>query len=279
MIAYSFEVFPPKDDGLDKFAAAADDLAELRPDFVSVTYGAGGSNQTRSFAAIDAVARTGVDVAGHLTCVGQSRAEIDAVIEHYRELGVDHIVALRGDPPEGIDAPYVPHPEGYRSTAELVAAARRAGAQRVSVSCYPEIHPQSPSFDHDIALLAAKVDAGADRAITNMCFDTDAIVRYVERVQRAGIDVEVVPGIMPIHSFAGVSRFAAKSGASIPAAVAERFAGLDDDPEATRQIGAEYAAEQIAELADRGIDRVHIYTLNRASIAQAVVDHLPVPAS
>lgn len=277
MTTYSFEVFPPKAD-LDKFAATAAGLAELGPDFVSVTYGAGGSNQARSFEAIDAVAGTGVPVAGHLTCVGQSRAEIDAVIERYRELGVDHIVALRGDPPEGIDAPYYPHPDGYTSTAELVTAAKRAGARTVSVSCYPEVHPQSPSFEHDLELLAAKVDAGADRAITNMCFDSEAIVRYVEQVDRAGIDVEVVPGIMPINSFTNISRFAAKSGASMPEHVRERFVGLDDDLETTRKLGAEYAAEQIADLGANGIERVHVYTLNRASMAQAVLENLSVAA-
>jgi methylenetetrahydrofolate reductase (NADPH) len=223
--------------------------------------------------------RSGADVAGHLTCVGQTKADIDAVVVRYRDLGVNHVVALRGDPPTGIDAAYQPHPDGYTSTADLVSTAKDKGVETVSVSGYPETHPQSPSAEHDLDILAAKVDAGADRAITQMCFDTDLIVRYVDRVHDRGIDVDIVPGIFPIHSFPSITRFAGRCGAAIPTALAERFAGLDDDAETSEKLGAEFAVEQIAQLADHGIDRVHIYTINRPSLARAVIEQLAVPAS
>lgn len=280
MTTFSFEVFPPKSEPLlARMGEVAGELATMNPDFISVTYGAGGSDQHKSFDAIAQVAASGATVAGHLTCVGQSKRDIDAVIARYRDLGVDHVVALRGDPPTGIDAPYAPHPEGYESTAALVAAAKEIGVATVSVSAYPEVHPQSPSFDHDLAILAAKVEAGADRAITQMCFDTDSILDYVERVHGAGIDVEVVPGIFPIHSFPSITRFASRCGAALPDAVAERFLGLDDDPEVSERVGAELAVEQINHLAARGIERVHIYTINRPSLARAVVDRLALVAS
>lgn len=280
MTSFSFEVFPPKTEiGLARFSDVADELMGLRPDYISVTYGAGGSDQYCSFEAISRVVESGAEVAGHLTCVGQSKADIDAVLARYRDLGVEHVVALRGDPPTGIDAPYQPHGDGYTSTAHLVSTAKRMGVTTVSVSGYPEVHPQSPSADHDLAILAAKVDAGADRAITQMCFDTDMIVRYAERVDAAGIDAEVVPGIFPIHSFPSITRFAGRCGAAIPADVADRFAGLDDDADMSEKIGAEFAVEQIERLAAHGIDRVHLYTINRPSLARLVVDQLRVPAS
>lgn len=280
MTNFSFEVFPPKTEaGLARFGDVASELMALGPDYISVTYGAGGSDQHRSFEAISRVAESGAEVAGHLTCVGQSKADIDAVLARYRVLGVNHVVALRGDPPTGIDAPYRPHPDGYTSTADLVGTAKRMGVETVSVSGYPEVHPQSPGADHDLAILAAKVGAGADRAITQMCFDTDQVIRYVERVSAAGIDVEVVPGIFPIHSFPSIVRFAGRCGSAIPEAVAARFVGLDDDSETSERLGAEFAFEQISRLAEHGIDRVHVYTINRPTLARALVDQLAVPAS
>jgi len=275
MTNLSFEVFPPKDGaGLGQLDTTMTQLGRLGPTFVSITYGAGGSTRERSFEAISTIARHGTPIAAHLTCVDQTRADLDGVLDRYRTLGIDHVVALRGDPPGGVDAPYAPHPDGYATTAELVAAARSRGIAHVSVSAYPERHPQSPSTDHDLALLAAKVDAGANRAITQMCFDNEAILRYVDRLAAAGIDVPVAPGIFPIHSFPTVSRFATRCGATIPERVAERFAGLDDDPDKTAKVGAEIAAEQIAELRDRGIDHIHLYTLNRASLVHAVCEQL-----
>ena len=218
--AISFEVFPPKTaDGLARLATTVEQLRSAAPAYVSVTYGAGGSNRERSFAAIDAVAGTGVDVAGHLTCVGQPVDEIDGVLDHYARLGVRRIVALRGDPAGGIDAPYAPHPDGYERTHDLVAAIACRNHFEIAVSAYPERHPQSPTDDHDLDVLAAKVGAGATQAITQMFFDNDHFLAYRERVASRRIDVELVPGIFPIHSFPAVSRFAAGCGASSRAAI------------------------------------------------------------
>lgn len=269
----SFEVFPPKtDDGLDQLAETAARLRVAEPTFVSVTYGAGGSTRDRSFAAIDAVLASGVEVAAHLTCVGQSVDDVHGVVARYEELGVSHIVALRGDPPTGVDAPYAAHPQGFQHTADLVAAV--AERFEVAVSAYPERHPQSPSLDHDLDVLAAKVDAGATRAMTQMFFDNASFFAYRDAVAARGIDVALVPGIFPIHSFPAVARFAARCGASMPARIAERFDGLDDDPAATHAVAAGLAAAQIEELAAEGVEHVHLYTLNRAELALAVCGQL-----
>ena len=274
-LSISFEVFPPKTDhGLAQLADTVTRLGRVDPVFVSVTYGAGGSGRDYSFDAIEVTAAAGVTVAGHLTCVGQPTDEIDHVIDRYTALGVEHIVALRGDPPAGIDAAYEAHPDGYQRTSDLVAAAKRRGNFDVIVSAYPERHPQSPTDDHDLDVLAEKVAAGADRAMTQMFFDNELYLRYLDRVRARGIDVPIVPGIFPIHSFPAVARFAARCGATIPGRVAERFAGLDDDQETTHKIAAELAAEQIAELATHGVEQAHVYTLNRAELALAVHEQL-----
>lgn len=276
-VSVSFEVFPPKTPaGLRTLGTTVSQLDQVGPVYVSVTYGAGGSDRDRSFDAIDTVRDAGAaPIAGHLTCVGQSRRDIDEVIDRYLALGVDHIVALRGDPPGGVDAPYTPHPDGYHSTADLVSAIKQRDASvSVSVSAYPERHPQSPTDDHDLDVLAAKVDAGADRAMTQMFFDNGHYLAYVERVRRRGIEVPVVPGIFPIHSFPAVARFAERCGAAIPSALAERFDGLDEDPVATHEVAAELAATQILQLAEHGVEHVHLYTLNRAELALAVCDRL-----
>lgn len=274
-LSFSFEVFPPKSaEGLADLTDTVRRLATTEPSFVSVTYGAGGTDRERSFDAIAAVRAAGVDVAGHLTCVGQSTSDVLRVVDRYVELGVDHIVALRGDPPCGIDAPYEPHPRGFNSTADLVAAVKRRADVTVSVSAYPERHPQSPTDDHDLDVLAAKVDAGADRAMTQMFFDSEHYVRYMERVRGRGIDVPIVPGIFPIHSFPAVARFAARCGAGIPPAVAARFNGLDDDRHTTHAVAAELAAEQIRRLAEHGVEQFHLYTLNRADLALAVSERV-----
>ena len=266
MMRLSFELFPPKsDDGLGRLTEVANRLAALGPEFISVTYGAGGSSRHRSFATIEAVRRSGAPIAAHLTCVGQSVADLTEVMATYQHLGIDRIVALRGDPPDGIDAPYRPHRSGYVRTADLVAAARPHFD--VMVSAYPERHPQSPTLSHDLDVLAEKVDAGATRAITQMCFDHDAFARYLDAVRARRIDVEIVPGIFPIHSLPAVARFTARCGASIPSAVARRFDRFEDDPTATADIGAEFAAEQIRRLDLLGVEHVHLYTLNQADLA------------
>ena len=274
-VSISFEVFPPRQrEGLARLATVFTELLRADPTFVSVTYGAGGSEPRCSFDAIDVVRSTGTAVAGHLTCVGQPRIEIEEVIDHYVTLGVHEVVALRGDPPGGIDEVYAPHRDGFQTTADLVAAIRNRSNLKVAVSAYPECHPQSPSFEHDLDILADKVAAGAERAVTQMFFDNQHFFRYREAVQRRGIDVAIVPGILPIHSFSAIARFASQCGTSIPDRVSERFAGLDNDIETTLKIAAETAAAQISELDDHGVEHVHLYTLNRSEPALAVCDLL-----
>ncbi len=270
--AISFEVFPPKTPaGLAALSRTVAELDAVEPAYVSVTYGAGGTDRDRSFEAVRVVREAGTaPVAGHLTCVGQSRDDVMDVIERYRDLGVGHVVALRGDPPSGIDAPYEPRADGFQSTADLVAAIKNWGEITVSVSAYPERHPQSPTDGHDLDVLAAKVAAGADQAMTQMFFDNAHYLAFRERVHAWGIDVPIVPGIFPIHSFPAVARFAERCGATIPESVARRFAGLDDDLRSTHRIAAELAAEQITELTDHGVEQVHLYTLNKADLALAV---------
>lgn len=271
----SFEVFPPKTEaGLTQLALTSRRLAEVDPVFISVTYGAGGSHRHHSFHAIEAAAESGATIAAHLTCVGQPVDEITEVMDSYETLGVEHIVALRGDPPTGIDAPYEPHPQGYQRTADLVAAAAARGHFEVIVSAYPERHPQSPTDDHDLDVLREKIEAGATRAITQMFFDVDLFARYLERVRSSGIEIPIVPGVFPIHSFASVASFAAKCGATMPTTIADRFAQHEEDPVATHEIAADHAAEQIERLATLGVGHVHLYTLNKADLALAVRERL-----
>jgi methylenetetrahydrofolate reductase (NADPH) len=269
----SFEFFPPKTDMMEeKFWESISKLAPLHPSFVSVTYGAGGSTRERTLI----TATTGVESAAHLTCVGASRDEVDAVVRLYQAAGVNRIVALRGDPPEGVGKPFVPHPQGYRNAADLVAGIRAIGDFDITVAAYPEKHPQSPSWDADIDNLKRKFDAGADRAITQMFFENDDYFRFVERAQRAGITAPIVPGIQPIHSFKQISGFAARCGASIPSWLAERFDGLEDDPETHALVASAVAAEQVVELVDEGITEFHFYTLNRSNLVLALARLLGV---
>lgn len=268
----SFEFFPPKTDVMEaRFWESLHRLAPLQPRFVSVTYGAGGSTRERTLRMVRQItSETGVDAAAHLTCVGASRAEVDAVVRGYQEAGIRRIVALRGDPPEGAGTPFVPHPEGYRSAAELVAGIRRIGDFDISVAAYPEKHPQSPDWDADIENLKRKLDAGANRAITQMFFDNRDYVAFVERARRAGIVAPIVPGIQPIHSFAQIAGFARRCGAAMPDWIAERFAGLEADPETHALVAAAVAAEQVLELVDEGVTEFHFYTLNRSNLVLAL---------
>jgi methylenetetrahydrofolate reductase (NADPH) len=268
----SFEFFPPKTDAMEaRFWESLRRLAPLGPRFVSVTYGAGGTTRERTLRMVRQIrVDTGVDAAAHLTCVGASKAEIDDVVRGYQEAGIHRIVALRGDPPEGVGKPFVPHPEGYRNAAELVAGIRRLGDFDISVAAYPEKHPQSPSWDADIDNLKRKLDAGADRAITQMFFNNRDYLLFVERARRAGISAPIVPGIQPIHSFAQIAGFASRCGAVIPDWMAERFAGLEDDPETHALVAAAVAAEQVLELVDEGVTEFHFYTLNRSNLVLAL---------
>ena len=271
-IEVSFEFFPPKTEEMEKTLwEAIERLAPIEPDFVSVTYGAGGSTRLRTHATVERIAReTSLAPAAHLTCVGASRDEIDAVVRDYRGAGVRHIVALRGDSPGGVDAAYEPHPDGYRTTPDLVAAIKRVGDFEVSVSAYPEKHPQSPTLLHDIETLKRKVDAGADRAITQFFFDNDVYFRFLDVAAAAGIDIPIVPGIVPVQNFKQTAGFAKRAGARIPDWLAERFEGLEDDLPTRRLVAAAVCAEQVIDLIDRGVTRLHFYTMNRADLVFAI---------
>jgi len=271
-VAVSFEFFPPKTPEMEaQLWEAIDRLAPLAPEFVSVTYGAGGSTRERTHATVARLVKeTTLKPAAHLTCVGASCAEIDAVVRGYAAAGVRHIVALRGDPPGGLGAPYVAAPDGYQSTDALVAAIKKTGDFEVSVSAYPEKHPQSPTLLHDIETLKRKVDAGADRAITQFFFDNDAYFRFLDVAAAAGIDIPIVPGIVPVQNFKQTANFARKAGASVPNWLAERFDGLDDDPATRRLVAAAVCAEQVIDLIDRGVERLHFYTMNRADLVYAI---------
>ncbi|GGD92485.1 methylenetetrahydrofolate reductase [Aureimonas endophytica] len=269
----SFEFFPPKSEKMEESLwMAVERLAPLQPSFVSVTYGAGGSTRERTHHTVKRILEeTALVPAAHLTCVDASRAEIDAVVRQYHATGVRHFVALRGDSQAGVGARYAPHPEGYQSSAELVAGLKAVDpAIEVSVSAYPEKHPESPDFATDIDLLKRKVDNGACRAITQFFFDNDVYEKYVERVRRAGIYVPIVPGIAPIHDFTKISRFAEGCGATIPAWLAARFEGLEQDPQTHSHVAAAVCAEQVLDLADRGIRDFHFYTMNRADLVYSI---------
>lgn len=270
-VRVSFEFSPPKTpEAEEKLWIAIERLAPLKPAFVSVTYGAGGSTRERTHATVKRIVNeTDMKPAAHLTCVGASRDEIDAVIRGYWEAGVRHIVAIRGDMPD-MEGPYRPHPEGYQSTAELVCGIREIGDFEVSVSVYPERHPESASFDQDIDLLKAKIDAGATRAIAQFAFETVHYERLLERVRKAGIDIPIVPGIMPTTNFKGVLRMSERCGATVPDWLRSYYDGLDDDLTTRRLIAATVATEQIHELERLGFRDFHLYTLNQADLTYAI---------
>jgi methylenetetrahydrofolate reductase (NADPH) len=271
--AISFEFFPPKTQEMERSLwETINRLAPLAPNFVSVTYGAGGSTRERTHSTIARIlAETPLTPAAHLTCVGASRGEVDDVVAQYHEVGVRHIVALRGDPSGGIGTPYQAHAEGYQNSADLVAGIRKRYPDiEVSVSAYPEKHPESSSFDADIDTLQAKVDAGATRAITQVFFDNDLYLRYVDRVRGRGIDIPIVPGIMPMHNFKQARQFVTRAGTTVPDWLAEKFEGLDDDPETRKLVAATVAAGQVQKLAKHGVDTFHFYTMNRADLVFAI---------
>jgi methylenetetrahydrofolate reductase (NADPH) len=271
-IRVSFEFFPPKTEEMERTLwESITRLAPLRPDFVSVTYGAGGSTRERTHSTVKRIlAETALVPAAHLTCVAATCNEIDDVIRDYCGAGVRHIVALRGDPLGGIGERYAPHPGGYRNGADLVAGIRRLADVEVSVSAYPEKHPDSPTVKADLDMLAAKVDAGATRAITQFFFENDLYFEYLDRVRARGIEVPVVPGILPVQNFKQTRSFAARCGASIPGWLAQRFEGLDEDAATRKLIAAAVAAEQVLDLVDRGVNTFHFYTMNRADLVYAV---------
>ena len=274
----SFEFFPPKTEKMAQTLwSSVEKLSVLSPEFVSVTYGAGGSTRGRTHDTIERLLReTDIPVAAHLTTVAATREEIDEVLDEYWAAGVRHIVALRGDPPGGVGEAYEPPPGGYHGAAELTAGARARHDFQVTVGAYPECHPDSPSPEADIEFLRRKVDAGATQAITQFFYDNDVYEAYVERARAAGIDIPILPGIMPVNSFKALSRMADACGASIPPRLARLFANIDDDPKTRELVAATVAAEQCLDLAERGVRHFHFYTLNRADMAFALCHMLGV---
>src|SRR5438105_3963741 len=268
----SFEFFPPKTPEMEaRLWEVIKRLESLAPRFVSVTYGAGGSTRERTHATVRRIRQeTALEPAAHLTCVAAMREEIDAVARDYWDAGIHHIVALRGDPPGGADSGYAPHPGGYAYAADLVAGLKRVADFEISVAAYPETHPSARSPGHDLDNLKAKLDAGANRAITQFFFDADVFLRFRDRVRAAGIEVPIVPGILPVTNFAQLKRMAAACGASIPPWMGAHFDGLDDDPDTRRLVAASLTAEQCRRLQANGVPEFHFYTLNRADLLVAI---------
>ena len=262
----SFEFFPPKTPKLEaKLWQSIERLAPIGPKFVSVTYGAGGSTRTATHKIVKTIiSDTDLNAAAHLTCVSASKEEVDSVIDDYKAIGVNHIVALRGDMPDmGL---FKPHPGGYSSSVDLVEAIKKHGCFDISVSAYPEKHPESSSFEADINLLKAKIDAGADQAITQFAYDTDVHASFRDKITACGINVPLIPGIMPTTNFKGVQRMAEKCGTSIPDWLTSQYIGLEEDLERRQEIAINVVVDQCRGLISEGFDRLHFYTLNQYNV-------------
>ncbi|MDF1634544.1 methylenetetrahydrofolate reductase [NAD(P)H] [Mycoplana sp. MJR14] len=272
----SFEFFPPRsEEAKQQLGETIDTLAAYRPDFVSVTYGAGGSTRGPTLATISRIlSDTALPAAAHLTCVGATKAEVRAVVDEFRAAGVRHFVALRGDPAGGIGAAYEPTPGGYANAAELVAGLKAIADFEISVSAYPEKHPESHDVAADIDMLKRKVDAGATRALTQFFFDNDLYARYRDRVRAAGIEIPIVPGILPVHNLGQVQKFAGLCGASVPQWLADRLEPLADRAEERAAVAVELAARQVDGLIALGVDEFHFYTMNRSALVASVLDRV-----
>jgi methylenetetrahydrofolate reductase (NADPH) len=280
-ISVSFEFFPPKaGDAELGFWQALRRLETVHPSFVTVTYGAGGTTQDRTLETVRRIAaETSLAPAAHLTCVGASKAETNQVIQKFWDAGVRHILALRGDPSTGVGTKFIPHPEGYRNAADLVRGIREIADFQVSVSAYPEKHPESVSIEEDLAFLADKADHGATHAVSQFFFHNAFFLRLRDRIAARGINIKLLPGILPVTNFAKVQEFSAKCGAHVPPAMVKRFAGLDSDPETRNLVAAMVAAEQVQALQAEGVDAFHFYTLNRADLAYAICRMLGLESS
>jgi methylenetetrahydrofolate reductase (NADPH) len=276
-VLVSFEFFPPGDAEMERTMwESIERLAPLAPRFVSVTYGADGSTRERTHNTVTRILReTSLTPAPHLTCIGAPREEILDIARGYWDAGVRQIVALRGDAPAG-QTTYQPHPGGFAYATDLVKGLRTIGDFDISVAAYPEVHPEAPNAAVDLDNLAAKIDAGAHRAITQFFFDTDAFLRFRDRCAARGLEAQLVPGILPITRFPQMLRFAKRCGASVPAWLQQRFDGLDDDPDTRRLIAANVAIEQVHRLQEHGIQEFHFYTLNRAELTYAICHALGV---
>ncbi len=279
MTGISFEFFPPKSEAAgEKLWQSIGRLAPLAPDFVSVTYGAGGTTRDRTHACVKRIIdETDLKPAAHLTCVAAAKSEVDSVIDDYASAGVRHVVALRGDMPDM--GAFQPHADGYAGSVELVAALAARGDFDITVSAYPEKHPESASIDADIDLLKAKIDAGATRAITQFVFDTEAHLRFRDRLAAAGVTIPVIAGIMPTTNFTGAKRMAEACGANVPAWLADAYEGLEDDADTRKHIAASVAVDQCRKLIDEGFGHLHFYTLNQADLTFAVCRILKLGAA
>ena len=267
----SFEFFPPKTEELEaKLWETVLQLEKLNPSFVSVTYGAGGSTRERTHQIVAKIVQeTSLKPAAHLTCVAASKDEVDEVAKGYWQAGVRHIVALRGDAPQGAEK-YIANPDGYRYSSELVAGLKRIADFEITVAAFPEKHPESASFEADIDYLKQKIDAGASSAITQYFFDTHHYFRYMERVRKAGIKIPIYPAILPIVGMAQVKKFSAMCGASVPNWLDDLFAGLENDPVARSGVAVQVASKMCQKLIDFGCEHIHFYTLNRADLTEAI---------
>lgn len=270
-VAVSFEFFPPKNEKMDiALWDTVQTLAPLGPRFISVTYGAGGSTRERTHATVTRIAReTEIPAAAHLTCIDADRSEILDIARVYWEAGVRHIVALRGDPPHAGQR-YFPHPNGFANAAELTAGLKSGAPFEISVAAYPECHPDSPSTEADLDNLKAKIDAGANRAITQFFFSSETFFRFRDRAAAAGIGAEIVPGILPVSNVAQTRKFAAMCGAEIPQWMDRLFESLDDHPETRQLVAATVTAELCRKLYAGGTRNFHFYTLNRAELSYAI---------
>lgn len=275
----SFEFFPPGSPAMEATLwNSIQRLAPLNPRFISVTYGADGSTRDRTHKIVSRIIReTGVRAAPHLTCVGATQQEIQSIARKYWDEGIRDIVALRGDPPQGVER-YEPHPGGYHYAVDLVAGLRDVADFEISVAAYPEVHPEAPGADFDLDNLKRKLEAGATRAITQFFFDTENFLRFRDKCAGAGITASIVPGILPINKFPQLLRFANMCGANVPEWLHERFEGLDDDDETRRMIAANIAIDQVNQMQAEGIDEFHFYTLNRAELTYAICHALGIRA-
>jgi len=276
-VQVSFEFFPPKTDQMaENLWRTLKRLEPLDPTFVSVTYGAGGTTRGRTHEAVSRIRKEStLSPAAHLTCVGASVAEIEEVAEAYWQSGVKHIVALRGDPPEG-EAAFTPRADGFQGSVELIEHLKKIHDFEISVGCYPEIHPDAASSLADLDYLKRKVDAGATRAITQFFFDPDSYLRFLDRAAAQGIDIPIIPGILPVTSYSNIKKFSAQCGTQVPAWLTHLFEGLEDDPASRKLVAAMVASEQCRVLQKAGISDFHFYTLNRADLVYAVCHTLGV---
>lgn len=269
-VSVSFEFFPPKTEKMEETLwASLKRLEPLSPSFVSVTYGAGGTTRERTHNTVVSIQNeTSMKAAAHLTCVGASRAEIDEIADHYWEEGIRHIVALRGDPEEGVEK-YIPREDGYAYALDLVEGLKKRHNFEISVAGYPEVHPEAPNAAFEMDYLKKKVDAGADRVITQYFFEAETFLRYRDRAVAAGIEVPIVPGILPVTNFKQVVKFSQACGTNVPEWMADLFAGLDDEPETRKLVAATVASELCRMLCANGVKDFHFYTLNRADLTYA----------